>query len=646
MEFSIKMEIVALVILLILSIYHLDRHNNSNTRYRLFSASLGLAMLMILFDIASTAALSGGDNISTEINVLLNTIYFITLDMTFSVMSVYCFYILFEHSVDRHCLYLASGIIAAFAVLLFAINILNIKFGWIFTFENGYYERGPLNRIGFIPLLIEVGMFCVCYLRNRSIIGSSMKRLVQTLPTIVVLIVAVQAAVPNLILTGTLAALVSMVLFINFQSNRNGRDALTGLLNRTSFVQEVCTGKKRGEHLHLIFVHLEKFEEVNKKYGIKMGDSILFAIGIYLEHQFPGYQVCRFGNTTFSLMARSAGKEADLAVVERMKERFEMPWIQGERETLVRVSIAHREADFDGYDENTALDQLEYALSSAREYGGCGIICFDKELEERYQRKEYVLNRVKWAIRARSFEVFYQPIYGCREKQFRTAESLVRLRDSDGNYISPAEFIPLAEKNGMLDEISVQVLEQVYSFLAEHRDMEIDQISINMSVGQILDPGFPDLIHHMRRKYGIQADKIRIEITERTMAEEPELVEKLMKEFAEDGIKFYLDDFGIGYSNLAMVVNLPFETVKLDSSLVLKMMSGENGCNTLRLLIEMLHNSGFYVVAEGIETEEEMQAVRKLPIDRIQGFYYARPMPGKAYAEFVRGKNGNPKKES
>ena len=130
------------------------------------------------------------------------------------------------------------------------------------------------------------------------------------------------------------------------------------------------------------------------------------------------------------------------------------------------------------------------------------------------------------------------------------------------------------------------------------------------------------------------------------MAEEPERVREVMKLLSEKGVKFYLDDFGIGYSNLSMVMELPFETVKLDSSLVLKMTNGEREYHTIRLLVEMLHNSGFHVVAEGIEHVEEMQAARRLQIDRIQGFYYAKPMPSGEIVRFMKERSGNPKKES
>ncbi len=646
MEFSIKMEIVALVILAILVMFHLDRQNSNNTRYRLFSASLAFTATTIIFDIGCTLALDMGTAVPIWLNIAMNTIYFIALDMTFSVIAIYCFYIMFEHSVDRHCYVIATRSIKVFAGILLAINLLNIRYGWIFTFENGVYERGAFNQIGYIPLFVEVGMFCICYLRNRAVVGTSMKRLVQTLPTLVLLMTVIQTLSPNLILTGTLASVVCMILFINFQSSRNGRDALTGLPNRTNFTQEIRARRKHGEPVHMIMVHLDRFEEVNKKYGVKMGDAVLFSIAGYLESKMDGYQVCRFGNTTFLLMAKSAGRKRDIQYIRKLKERFDAPWIQGDREALVHVSIAHRLANFAGYDENVAIDQLEYALNIVREAGGNGVICFDEELKKQYVRREYVLDRVKNAIRKRSFEVYFQPLYNSRNNQFDTAESLIRLKDKDGSYISPAEFIPLAEKYGLMEEITWQVLEQVCMFLGEYPDLCLKQISVNIPVGQLLDPKLSEQIDRVCSTYHVSAKKLRIEITERAMTDEPDRVKMVMDELAEKGVKFYLDDFGIGYSNLSMVMELPFETVKLDASLLSKMTNGEKEYRTMQLLVDMLHNSGFQVVAEGIEKVEEMQAARRLQIDRIQGFYYARPMPPKAVVEFLTAKNGNPKKES
>lgn len=639
MEISIKIECIALIILAILFLFHWDRQSSSSTRHKIFTLALLLSAAMIVLDMVSSWGIEASDVVPEWVNIFLSTMYFFSLDLTFSVIAVYCFYIMFEHSSDRHCFYIASGIALFFIIALMIFNILNLWTGWIFRFVDGVYVRGPFNKIIFVPMLIEVGMFCVCYLRNRDSIGNSLQHLVQSMPPVVVLIAVVQNLIPDMILSGLLAALVCMILFINFQSSRNGRDALTGLANRTNFTQELRVRKKRGQHLHLIMISLERFEDVNKKYGVKQGDTILFQIAAYLNRKVTGYQVCRFGNTTFLLMDKTSGEEKEKQCVENIRKRFESPWIEEESGSVVKAYIAHREVDFSDCDENTAIDQLEYTISNIRENGGETVRYFNQELRYHYERKEYVLGKVKKAIENESFEMFYQPLYDCREKNFQTAESLIRLPDEDGNYISSAEFIPLAEKNGLMDEISWIVLKIVCRFLAEHEDLPIRQISINMSIQQLMDSKFVQQVHDIREQFHVPAEKLRIEITERTMAEEPERVREIMNILSEEGTEFYLDDFGIGYSNLAMMMDMPFETIKLDSSLLQNLEKDKRRSQAVKFLVEFMHHSGFLVVAEGIETAKQDASVKALSVDMIQGFYHARPMPGDHFVEFIKEKN-------
>jgi len=639
MEYSIKIEMIAMIILVILFIYHWDRQSRSSTRYQLFTCGLLSSMGMIVLDIACTLVLGKMGIVPDWVNMVLNTGYFIVLDLSFSIVADYCFYIMFEHAADRHCFYIASGITIVFACILLGINMINMWTGWVFYFEDGIYLRGPLNKIGFFPLIIEVGMFCACYIRNRDQVGSTMKHVIQTLPPLVILIVIAQFMFPDTILSGMMAALVNMVLFINFQSSRNGRDALTGLANRVTFTQDLRSRMRIGQDLHLVMIYLEKFEEVNKRFGVKRGDAVLFQIAAYLDQKIPGYHVCRFGNTTFLMMGKENGIEAAERCVEQIKRRFKKPWGEENADALVSVCIAHRLVDFSDCDENTALDQLEYTISCIRENGGNDCRYFGTELKYQYERKEYVLSRVKNAIASNGFQVYFQPIYDCAEDGFRTAESLLRLRDTNGTFISPGEFIPLAEKNGLMDEISWIVLKKVCDFLSKNRELPIDRVSVNMAVQQILDMNFTERLLDICKTYDVSPEKLRIEITERTMAENPKQIKRIMKTLRKEGIGFYLDDFGIGYSNLAMMLEMPFETVKLDASLLVNLTRGERKCHTVKLLVELLHNSGLAVIAEGIEKEQENQIAKDLTIDMIQGFYHARPMPGYEYIEFLKKNN-------
>ena len=226
-------------------------------------------------------------------------------------------------------------------------------------------------------------------------------------------------------------------------------------------------------------------------------------------------------------------------------------------------------------------------------------------------------------------------MFSCAEGRFTTAESLLRLFDENGVLISPGEFIPLAEKNGLIDEISWLVLKKVCQFLGEHPELPLESVSINMSIQQLSDRSFLRRVHSCQAQYGVPAGKLRIEITERTVTENPAQVRAVMAQLAAEGIRFYLDDFGVGYSNLASMISLPFETVKLDASLLADVERNDKLAGTVGLLVQMMHNAGFIVVAEGIERLAQVECVKALGVDRIQGYYYARPMPQRELETFL-----------
>ena len=282
------------------------------------------------------------------------------------------------------------------------------------------------------------------------------------------------------------------------------------------------------------------------------------------------------------------------------------------------------------------IDQLDYTLSQAREKAPNQAVFFDQQMQEQFERQIYVKNQIRYALDNDTFQVYYQPIYHCRQKTFTSAESLLRLFDENGKLISPAEFIPLAEQHGLIDEISWQLLEKVFTFLAKHPDLPLQTISVNMTMQQLTDRTFWNRIRGAQEYYGFPLDKLRIEITERTISENPALVQKIMEYLTEKGLRFYLDDFGIGYSNLANMMALPFETVKLDASLLQNIGQNEHLSRTIDLLIQMLHHVGFLVVAEGLENKLQVDNAHQLNVDSIQGFYYAKPMSEEELVDFLK----------
>ena len=193
----------------------------------------------------------------------------------------------------------------------------------------------------------------------------------------------------------------------------------------------------------------------------------------------------------------------------------------------------------------------------------------------------------------------------------------------------------MAEENGLIDSISWIVLEKVCRFLGEHPQLPLKNISINMTGQQILDPTFIGRIEGNLDQYGVDGSRLRIEITERTITEDYAEVRKVMAYLAGKGIQFYLDDFGTGYSNLASMLSLPFEAIKFDQSLINMMNGTDKGLRTISLLADIMHENDYYIVAEGVETAEQMKLAKERSLDRIQGYYYAKPMPGEDLVSFL-----------
>ena len=629
------LEVISLLIVLVLVLYHTDSQQRSSRRYQLFTMCLMLSVLTTSLNIVSGLAIRYAGSLPVWVNNLLSTAYFLAQHANLTALMGYGFYLLNEHVPSRHCLIRAGSIILGLGALLEILVFFNPWTHWFFHFDQGLYVRGPANKLGFAVVGVEMCMAVVCYIRNRQYISRAIHRLIVTLPAVIPVFFAVQIAVPEVSMVGMVSAMVNLVFYISFQSNRIGQDPLTELPNRHTFFQSLSSSLRKGRPLHLIMLNLDHFESVNRKFGTRQGDAMLYMVARYLESFSPRYRVYRSSSTRFVLIGEYISRQEADAGARSIQARFVDPWKTKDVEHVLEASFAHMMTARNERDESHVAEQMAYTIAYAQEKGGGRLVFFDDRMRSMYDRRRYVLDQIRRGLEEESFEVYYQPVFSVAEGRFTTAESLLRLFDEKGVMISPAEFIPLAEKNGLIDEISWLVLKKVCQFVGEHPDLPLESVSINMSIQQLTDRNFLRRVHSCQAQYGVPAGKLRFEITERTVSENPAQVHAVMAQLATEGIRFYLDDFGVGYSNLAGMINLSFETVKLDASLLQSIDEDGKLYDTMRLLVQMMHNAGFIVVAEGIERLTQLNCVKALGVDRVQGYYYARPMPHKELEAFL-----------
>ncbi len=415
-------------------------------------------------------------------------------------------------------------------------------------------------------------------------------------------------------------------------------DSMTGLMDRMTFFQDANRCRERGEGAHIILVQLSRLMQINRKYGVPAGDQLIRNISLWLAGLEDHYNVYRIANSRLMLLGPACDRKQADEMVLRIRERFEESWqvtCEGHGHTiLAKACFIHLFLE-SGDSENDLLDKMNFGISVLEKNGKGNIVFFDEEIRKDMEHRNYILEEVRFAVANKSFMMYYQPIYNCKEGRFTSAESLIRLRDRKGNFISPGEFIPMAEDNGLIDQISWIVLEKVCRYLGENPQLPLNTVSVNMTGQQISDVTFIERIETLLDSCHLPGSRLRIEITERTVADDFEEVKKVMRYLESRGIHFYLDDFGTGYSNLSSMLSLPFEVIKFDQSLIQIMKDDRSGCRTIALLAEIMHVNHFVIVAEGIETAWQAQTARETGVDRIQGFYYAKPLPEEELEKFL-----------
>ena len=273
-------------------------------------------------------------------------------------------------------------------------------------------------------------------------------------------------------------------------------------------------------------------------------------------------------------------------------------------------------------------DMIEYSLDKAATLGDDTVIYADESILEEGRREHKIIQVMRQALRNKTFEVYYQPIYSVEKGHYTSAEALIRLRDEELGFISPDEFIPLAEKNGMILEIGEFVFRDVCSFVSKKRLWEkgIEYIDVNLSVVQCMQEKLHERLIEIMDEYRLEYSYINLEITETAAIMSSETLKSNMDKLMDKGIKFSLDDYGTGFSNTSNLVEYNFHTIKLDKSMVWAAMEDEKAMCALEYTIGMVKAMNMELVAEGVENKEQAEKLENMGCDFFQGYLYSRPI--------------------
>ena len=495
------------------------------------------------------------------------------------------------------------------------------------------YHRGVL-----MPLLYAIGAFYivlgfVSFFRHKKAISRGDSVTIGVVIVLATLGIVVQALRSDLLVELFFEALAFQVLLMLLEERAGHIDTVTGALNRLAFSDSNRRLMETGRHYSIVLVKLTNSGQFSALLRGREMDELLMQVAAYLTDISSEQELYCYREEHFAIILRDPDGAAAERLAGTILERFGGDWHCGSMTLRLDAAVSVLRVP----EQVSDLTQLEELLAYGIADGGSGsrrvpfgeltTVLHDHALEA----------ALRSAIGEKRLRVCYQPIWSAARMGTVAAEALLRVDDDMLGKLSPEVYVPIAEKTGLIREIGLFVFEEVCRFLRDNaaRFPALRYVELNLSVYQFLYDDLAERFEAIRAAAGVDAAKINLEITETASEQGSAVVRETMERLRALGYSFSLDDFGTGYSNLERLINGGYANIKIDKSLLWDSEKNENSARLLDSLIRVIRALGFHVVQEGVETEEQLRQVTGSGCDLIQGYLFGRPMPEKAFLEYL-----------
>lgn len=599
-------------------------------KHRLFLYATIGCLLSAVFDIISVFCTTYYKVVDTRITIAIQTLFYLMLITVPLLITIYSLDLAYK---NHRRAKIMVGLSLALYIGYFILLMVNIKTGIVFTADkvNGY-QRGPLKNITYILTIVYMVIIEVTLITHHKAISKRIAVTIFLYPVIGVGILIFQYFFPTLLLTGT-ASLASILLcYMAIQSDMLDFDMVTGLMSEHKLESHIRLKNTSGILFVLSIDNIDFFEANMIRYDY---EAMLLEIGKKFQKLFdlayysPDHKFSAIVKTEDNLMEK----------YEELKLFFDEMYRNNKMTVSIPIEYYAAVLYFNKGEKSysNVKSIITDLLVRAKIEGSKDIKFCDETVLMEMARKEQIFKILKreLTLESKQFNIHYQPIFSVKENRFVYMEALARLGGTEIGNISPAEFVPVAESRGLIERLGNVAFEKICKFIADNRSV-VNAVSINFSVYQMTNPSLVDNVLNTITRFGLNPSNIIMEITESIFIDNYDLVAHNMQQLANAGIKFYLDDFGNGYSNLANVVELPFSTVKMDRTLVLAMENSQKNSMLFTNLVSTFKGANLNVLVEGIENDSQNAKVLAAGVDYIQGFLYSRPLPEEECLKLLR----------
>lgn len=417
-------------------------------------------------------------------------------------------------------------------------------------------------------------------------------------------------------------------------------DEVTDLPNRVAFIQKlgksIESHRHRGQKFSVLVLNLDRFKQVNKILGRDMGDALLREVAQRINSVVRGDDyVARLGADEFGVLLSTLNDEQAMIVGDKLKRAFDAP-VKVEQQNI-DISAGYGIAVYPDHGETdeALLHNAETALAVSK-LRNSSIVLYHPQLDKGAQENLTMATDLKSAIQGHQLALYLQPKINIQTKQGYAAEALVRWIHPEKGFIFPDQFIPFAEQTGLIQGITLWMIEEACRVHAALKNEGIAlTIAVNISTRDLISADFPEKIAHIFKQQNVNYDAISLEITESSIMDDPVRAEATLQRLSQMGLKIAIDDFGTGYSSLGYLKRLPVQELKIDKSFVMNMANNENDTIIVRSTVDLGHNLNLKVVAEGIENLEVWDLLAKMGCDYGQGYFMGKPMPEKDFKDWL-----------
>ncbi|MDY6103262.1 MAG: EAL domain-containing protein [Acetatifactor sp.] len=637
MQYVYHFDLAAVFIILTLLGLFFTQRNYPSTCGKIFLGMLCMGFVSSVMDVVTVFTISRAQDVPLWLNYLLNMVFLMSLNFTGVLYFLYVMQKTTHNNPSEMDTYLLKYVCISNVVLIATTPITRL----IFSFDKtGTYIHGPLFYLLYFNIFVIFLRISVLFFKAGSNLGKQqgiILRLFSLLPFPMLLF---QLFFPQVLTINFCSTLLFTCIYITLENPDDYIDQDSGCYNAIAFQSAIEHRTRRNEPFSIVFFQLDDYAYINQNMGSEAARNFLQKVSEFFIRNVGMQRFFRLTENIFCIQIIPEKKLTEDAAVEIILRYFEQSFqIQHTKMRLKIFNGILRYPDF-AITYQDFYDSIVFSLQDQKRSSAKRPIVVQEEVLIEPRRQNDILLAIKSAIKQKSFQVFYQPIRNTVTNSFPTSEALVRLYDNSLGYISPEEFIPMAEKNGLINDIGEQVFREVCRFLKEDgaKELGVTNIHVNLSTIQCMQENLAENLLEIMKEYDISPKDISFEITETASLINEETLLHNMNKIVQAGSGFSMDDYGTGFSTADYLVHMPLNMVKIDKSILWSAMKDEAARTILIHTVNMLQELNKKIVVEGVENDEMADFLISMGCDYLQGYLYSKPISGRDYIKFLKAK--------